>query len=321
MSKPPILVTGAHRSGTTWIGKILSEAEGVEYVHEPLNVNLHKHRPGTFARRAKYWYTYICDANDRGYEQAFRDIVNFRFHPVRGLKELGLENPAGGNYSPAEMKFINEYIRYANAHFRKDRALLKDPFAVFSIPWFDEKLSADIVVTIRHPAGFVSSLKRLGWRFDLNDFLKQPLLIRDHLSKFSGELENAVHASPQMPDIQVNALTWKCIYAVVAKYQRENPHWHFVRQEDFARNPVHRFKELFYRLNLPFTAIIEKSIIRSSSRENPLEASKNNPYETNVDSQATIKSWRKRLDSEEIGMIFDVTRGVAEEFYSEDDWE
>ena len=41
----PILVTGAHRSGTTWVGKMLSTEDGVAYISEPLNV---LHRPGVF---------------------------------------------------------------------------------------------------------------------------------------------------------------------------------------------------------------------------------------------------------------------------------
>ena len=37
VSDKPILVTGAHRSGTTWVGKMLALAPGVAYVHEPFN--------------------------------------------------------------------------------------------------------------------------------------------------------------------------------------------------------------------------------------------------------------------------------------------
>ena len=36
-SARPILVTGAHRSGTTWIGKMLALAPGVGYIHEPFS--------------------------------------------------------------------------------------------------------------------------------------------------------------------------------------------------------------------------------------------------------------------------------------------
>ena len=32
----PILVTGSHRSGSTWVGKMLSVAPHVAYIHEPI---------------------------------------------------------------------------------------------------------------------------------------------------------------------------------------------------------------------------------------------------------------------------------------------
>jgi hypothetical protein len=40
----PVLVTGIHRSGTTWVGKMLAAAPGVVYINEPLTGI---HRSGT----------------------------------------------------------------------------------------------------------------------------------------------------------------------------------------------------------------------------------------------------------------------------------
>jgi LPS sulfotransferase NodH len=56
----PILVTGTHRSGTTWVGKMLAADACTAYISEPLNV---LHRPGVFRPKVKYWYQYICEDN------------------------------------------------------------------------------------------------------------------------------------------------------------------------------------------------------------------------------------------------------------------
>jgi len=37
LSKSPILVTGMHRSGTTWVGRMLAASREAVYFHEPLN--------------------------------------------------------------------------------------------------------------------------------------------------------------------------------------------------------------------------------------------------------------------------------------------
>jgi len=36
----PILVTGSHRSGTTWAGKMISACPNVGYIHEPFNIDM-----------------------------------------------------------------------------------------------------------------------------------------------------------------------------------------------------------------------------------------------------------------------------------------
>ena len=36
----PILVTGSHRSGSTWTGRIISAAPHVGYIHEPFNIGI-----------------------------------------------------------------------------------------------------------------------------------------------------------------------------------------------------------------------------------------------------------------------------------------
>ena len=33
----PVLISGSHRSGTTWVGMILDKAPGTFYIHEPFN--------------------------------------------------------------------------------------------------------------------------------------------------------------------------------------------------------------------------------------------------------------------------------------------
>lgn len=52
----PILVTGSRRSGSTWVGNVLSLAAGTGYVHEPFNT---KTRQGICAARFPADFTYV----------------------------------------------------------------------------------------------------------------------------------------------------------------------------------------------------------------------------------------------------------------------
>jgi hypothetical protein len=39
-SARPIVVTGTHRAGTTWVGEMISKSPEVTYIHEPFNYPL-----------------------------------------------------------------------------------------------------------------------------------------------------------------------------------------------------------------------------------------------------------------------------------------
>jgi hypothetical protein len=37
-----ILISGSHRSGSTWTGKVISQSNSVRYVHEPFNIDIER---------------------------------------------------------------------------------------------------------------------------------------------------------------------------------------------------------------------------------------------------------------------------------------
>lgn len=301
----PILVTGAHRSGTTWAGKMLAADADTAYLSEPLNV---LHRPGVFKARVSHWYQYICDDNEGDYLPAYRHLLEYDYflwdeiRSIRSWKDF--------------LRMGRDFMIFYNALERGQRALLKDPFAVFSIPWFVNRLSCQVVVTVRHPAAFASSLQRLNWQFDFKHLLDQPLLLRDHLGPF----REPMLSIPADDVIGQASLLWKMIYATVHNFRESHPEWILVRHEDYSRAPVQRFRELYSKLGLDFTPRVEKVILDSSSSENPTELTLKKTHSVRMDSAASAKNWRKRLSGEEIKRIRTMTEGVAELYYSAEDW-
>ena len=86
-SKPsrPILVTGAHRTGTTWVGKMLTAGGGCAYISEPLNV---LHRPGVLNLPVEHWYKYICAENGAAFTDAFQAPLRLRYHLLAELAAI-----------------------------------------------------------------------------------------------------------------------------------------------------------------------------------------------------------------------------------------
>ena len=306
MSEPtPILVTGTHRSGTTWVGKMLAADALTAYISEPLNV---LHRPGVFRVKVNQWYQYICEDNGKEYLPAFQDLLEFDYHLWDEIRSLRSRKDF--------LRMGRDFLIFYNGLMRGQRALLKDPFAVFSTPWFAKQLKCKVVITVRHPAAFASSLKRLNWLFDFQDLLDQPLLMRDHLELYRKQMQ-----SIKSDDIIGQAaLLWRMIYHSVHATRELNPDFIIVRHEDLSRAPLSGYRDLYKLLDLEFTPRVEETILHSSSSENPAELSRKKVHSYKLDSRANIDIWKKRLSVEEISRIRKITEETSALYYSDVEW-
>ena len=200
----------------------------------------------------------------------------------------------------------------------KPRALLKDPIAFFSAEWLCNTFDMDVVILIRHPAAFVSSLKRLNWRHPFEHFLAQDQLMADFLEPFRSKIK--VCAENKCDIISQGILLWYIFHHVVRIYQDMRPQWIFVKHEDLSRDPVSEFKKIYDQLGLRFSAKIGSVINDLSSSSNPSEVSDKSFDEISRDSRKNIWNWRRRLTKEEIGRIKNGVDPLASAFYDESDW-
>lgn len=304
----PILVSGAHRTGTTWVGKMLTAGGQTAYISEPFNV---WHRRGVFRSPISQWYTYVCQKNEADYLASMRETVHYNYHTDLEIQDL---------------RSIKDFLRMARdlgifwrGKFLRLRPLLKDPFSVFSLPWFIEQLQCQVVITVRHPAAFVSSLKRLDWNFDFRDLLQQPLLMHDWLGSYQQDMENLLKTPDDV--IGQGSLLWRMVYQVVDACQKRYPDIHIVRHEDFSLESLERFRSLYATLGLEFNASAQKAVLNSSNAENPGEVSREHVHSTKLDSQSNLQNWKRRLSADEISRIRQLTHEIATRYYPQDEWE
>jgi Sulfotransferase domain len=304
-SRRPILVTGMPRSGTTWVGRILTASQEVGYINEPFNL---ESSPGTVRLPVEHWYTYVSRENEERFLQPLFNLITFRYALARELRRCRTRTD------------VHHTIKMwlTSVRNRRRRALVKEPHAVFSADWFLERLGADVVVTVRHPAAVVSSWRRLEWNFDFANLLQQPKLMRDRLEPMRAEMEAAL--SPQSDLVDRVALLWRVIYSVVGEYGRRSPYVHVVRHEDLSRDPLGGYAKLYGVLGLSFTADAAKAVRASSSRDNPKETSVESPHETRIDSRANLENWKQWLSKDEISRVRRITEETAFLFYSGLEW-
>jgi hypothetical protein len=253
----------------------------------------------------QHWYTYICGDNEAEFLPGLLGTIHFRYHLLAELASLRSAKDA--------LRMLRDGGTFFAGFITGKRPLLKDPFAVFSALWFARRMGCRVVITLRHPAGFASSLKRLGWSFDFGDLLNQPLLMRDWLEPFREEMENALLTPEDI--IGQGSLLWKLVYKTVAAFKQTSPEMILVRHEDLSLDPVSGFAGLYAALGLKMTPRAEQRILNSSSSDNPEELSRKAVHSVRLDSQANLQNWRRRLTSAEIERIGCITGDLAHQFY------
>lgn len=68
-----ILVTGSHRSGTTWVGRVLAMADGVRYVQEPFN---RETNPALSGYRLQNMFAHARDEDAEQLRQRYLDFLS-----------------------------------------------------------------------------------------------------------------------------------------------------------------------------------------------------------------------------------------------------
>lgn len=306
----PILVTGSIRSGTTWVGRMISASPSVGYIHEPFNPWDSQKKLGICRPRVPYWFFYVTEEHKETYRKAIKRALEFRYNWIGGLK---------GIRSWEDVKRVKrEYTEFRANRRRTVRPLVKDPLALFSAEWVAETFNMDVVVLIRHPAAVVSSLKRLKWGLPFWHLLAQPLLVEEHLRPFKERLEE--FKGGQQDIVDQGILLWNVLYHVVNQYRKEHKEWIFLRHEDISRDPLQRFQTLFARLNLDFSRTVQAVIQQHSAPSNRSEVPVEWAYSLKRNSRSLIWNWKERLTESEIERVQEGTRHIADDFYSDEEW-
>ncbi len=310
MSKRAVLLTGSHRSGSTWVGKMIAESSSIAYIHEPFNV---ANPPGVGICSAKfnYWFTYISIENEEDFYGPIKRTLDFSYDLGRQLAQV--------NQKKSLFQIYKEYFAFNKYRILRKRPLLKDPIALFSAEWLTSKFDMDVIVLIRHPAAFASSLKQKGWQFPFSHLLKQPLLIEKYLYPFEAELK--AYSNNKYDIIDQASLLWKILHHVIFLYQQKHKDWCFVRHEDISDKPLCMFQNIFDFLNLEFTTNNAQVIKEYSSIDNPTEGNKHSTHTLKRNSKANIRTWKNRLTNLEIARIRSQVNDISHNFYSDEDWE
>jgi len=294
-----IVVTGMHRSGTTFVGEILKRYNNTSLIHEPFNREY-----GLKGLDS----VYACDLNNDHYNFSLLMLNNLLKGNAKYVRKAqGDSFPkaiarfvAGGNTSVDTKRY-----RFKRLFNQKLMPVIKDPFLVLLTRML---LNNDfgVIIIIRHPAAVWNSLLRMGWKLDVSTLGCSNLFAAD--SKVSS-----------IPDLQSQSevvkfcALWRVIYSYVVALG-DHPRLYKITHEEICNNPQQFLNQLSnrYRL-LPSRSLLP--FIDKSMNSHLVSITGNQLHAFNRDSQQLSTAWIGALSENDEMTIRELTGDLVEKIY------
>jgi len=302
-----VLVTGSMRSGTTFVGNVLSQYRDLFYLHEPFN-------KVWGVQGVQHWFPYAHDANsyadlaDRLLEMDVSYRVDNRSGPLKKI----VKSLVGGR-----LHWRARYYRLVARYFAG--LLIKDPLAALASHYLHREHDVAVVILVRHPLAFFHSNRRLGWDFNLSELWKQEALVDRYLQD-----ERALLKEDNLSYVQRLGLLWRCIYSTLHEFTNEREdhgNWITVRHEDLCLHPHEQFGRIFSAIEREITQEINAFIADHTRTDDQRRREAPAHDRINRNSRSLVDYWKNEVSSEEAHSMRDIVGDAATPYYDEKSWD
>lgn len=301
-----VVVTGAHRSGTTLLGDIVAQATGTWTVWEPFNQHW-----GLREVRSAYPYLRSGDAAAPAVTSLQRYLGTGR--GLWSAKPRSRVDPTAG--VRAGVKTVRRHLLWRR--HSGDIPVVKDPFVMLAMAALQPAVTdRPIIVAVRHPCSWVASLRRMGWPAgpELNALLRQEELYAEHLSAMLARRDWTAAG-----DLEAGAIAWACLYHMVNVQARGGVRLLVVPLESYGREPLATLDLLYRTLGLPAPADLSSVAERYSGADKAVTPQATTKHLLQRDSRTLNEAWKGKLTAAEVSRVRAVTEPVFATIY--DDWE
>lgn len=263
-----------------------------------MNVEQYPSPSGQIARR---WYQHLA-AESREWEVLDR-CIDLRFPLRANLRTADGVRTAGAAF---KAKAVSVQTRH-----RSSRAVIKDPFLLFSCVEFARRYDAPVIVSVRGPHGFVSSLLRLNWRFDFNEFVAQPSLMSGPLAAYAKEIRQA--AATPLPALEEACLLWRVLNGYIGTLRDADPRVHVAIYERLVADVPAGVVELFDIAQLKLTPAAHTKMqryLRAGSAPRDVIDPRRDPCDAAV-------RWKSHLSTSDTTLISRLTEPEFRQLYGD----
>lgn len=284
-----VIITGLHRSGTTFLGNIIEISKKYNYIHEPFNFN-----HGVLD--VPCWYPYVNPTKFSSEEEQLKTLLNdlyrlkLKFKRTISKDDTPIEKL--GRYFIKSREHL-DYLKYKLA-FKKKEVLFKDPFLSICGSYLAHKYDdVKIVYIVRHPVAIYESLKRMQWHFDFANLRNQKSLVRDYLTEPNFETFESTDLIYSVSSL------WNIINKII--YDHANflgsSKSLIIKHEDLSIDPLTEIEKIFTFLNISISDNVQAYIKRNMYGETVSPDSKV-LFEFKRNSKELAYSWKKNFKPE-----------------------
>jgi Sulfotransferase family len=305
----PVLIAGAPRTGTTWVGQALSFAQDSCFVNEPDNEN-----EDPFALKAKlplgrFPVLAPGDAAPPAYERLWDGAFAGAGHArtprwvaakllLKRVNRLELWNALCTNGGPRltpRLRVLAAIAPPRSGQRHAPNVVVKSVHGPFALEWIAERARPQVVVILRHPLNVIASWTELRWGGC--SLATHPLLRARFVDRW--RIPALSSSSSRLAKV-----TWEVglLMSALEASAQAHPDWHVVWHEALCRDPHTEFKRLYAELGLGWTAAADAYLTdsnRPGSGAMPQRIASEQP-----------ERWRKRLSADQVREI----RSVLERF-------
>ncbi|MFZ2501719.1 MAG: sulfotransferase [Nocardioides sp.] len=286
----PILVTGVPRSGTTWLARLFAAAPGTSLAgREPMN--------------------------PRGKQYALGGTLSewTRLTRPSGRQALLLRT----TYAGLNPRTYGRYGRHqTRAMLPGTRMIVKDPFAMLSVPAIYRLTGARAVLVYRHPGAVLASYRRMGWSADIAETFR---VATDHaeevLPLIGSSAGDLLERGPDaLTDTEAMGLFWTVFSALATDDVKRTPGALIVAHPEVAAGGTAAVDRLMTAVGLRATDAVHAEISAAGAGDAPTprgEAPDSGKLHRFDRSPAEVaNSWRKHVDATDIERLEEIAGPV-----------
>lgn len=299
VSGAALFLTGLPRSGTTWVGRVLTADPHVFRIDEPFNPKTRQWLPIDYPSR--YLEPDVPLVIPAALRRAVDGMLNLRFRvprqpELRNRRQL--------------VRDLGALSRFVEAKARRSTVVVKDPTANFLAAWLHDEFGARPVVLVRHPCGNAAGYLRMGWSG--LPYLERPGPAAQFRPSDRTYVEPYRHAVAGDPILSA-ALDWRLTNGMLLGWRERVPDLVVVRYEELADDPATSFPSLAGRLGLPWGRHNEVTLdeLRGAAVDHAALGSK--LHVMNREPRAAAWSWRDRLAKDQIDAVLEHAGPLAAE--------